>query len=273
MKKWIYNSLIILFAVIFVVSAAALGHYYYDAYQQQNRYAALADLRPADSRPAPTQPPADDTTSPTTPAPKTVAVTHPKTGETMHILESFAQLYQLNSDIVGWLTVPGTVIDYPVMQTPDDPEYYLKRNFDKEKNKRGCLFAQAEADVFQPSDNVVIYGHHMRDDTMFGELDVYRDAQFREENPYIYFDTLTEMRTYEVMAVFLTTASAGKGFAYHAFIDGDEAEFDAFVAQCQDLSLYDTGVCAQYGDKLLCLSTCEYSQTNGRLVVVAKRIV
>ena len=108
---------------------------------------------------------------------------------------------------------------------------------------------------------------------MFAQLDKYRDPQFRQENPYIYFDTLTRLQTYEVMAVFVTTASQGEGFQYHAFVDAQsEEEFADFVAQCKALSLYDTGIDAQYGDKLLCLSTCEYSRTNGRLVVVAKQI-
>ena len=272
MKKWIYTSLIILFAAIFVGSGAALLTYYLDSYNQQQRYQTLSDMHPQVQRQALSQTTQPDATVPEQTAPAMVEVTHPKTGETIQILESFAQLYPLNSDIVGWLTIPGTVIDYPVMQTPDDPEYYLKRNFDKEKNKQGCLFAQADADVLRPSDNVVIYGHHMRDGSMFGDLDKYRKNQFWQDNPYIYFDTLTALHTYQVMGVFLTTATPGRGFAYHTFVDGDEASFNAFVAQVQALALYDTGVTAQYGDKLLCLSTCEYSQDNGRFVVVAKRI-
>lgn len=278
MKKWMYNIFVFIFAAVFIVSGVMVGLYYWDAYQQQNRYKDLSQMRPVTNlRPAPTQAiPPDETavdTEPTVTEPKTVEVTDPKTGEKRRILTEFAELYQMNSDIVGWLSIPGIGVDYPVMHTPEDPEYYLRRNFDKEKNNRGCLFVEAACDVFAPSDNITIYGHHMRDGSMFGQLDKYRKSKFRQENPYIYFDTLTELHTYEVMAVFLTTASVGEGFSYHAFVDAEtEEEFDKFVDRCQKLALYDTGIDAEYGDKLICLSTCEYSQTNGRLVVVAKRV-
>ena len=87
------------------------------------------------------------------------------------------------------------------------------------------------------------------------------------------FDTLMEHHTYEVIAVFTTTASKGQGFNYHHFIDADSPEeFDEYIADCKIRALYDTGVTATYGDKLITLSTCEYSQKNGRFAVVAKRI-
>lgn len=278
MKKWMYNFFLFIFLAVFVVSGVMLGLYYWDAHTQQSRYNELAQMRPAtNTRPVPTQAIIPDETeaetAPTVEEPQTVEVTDPKTGERRQILVEFAELYQLNSDIVGWMTIPGINVDYPVMQTPEDPEYYLHRNFDKENNSRGCLFVDTQCDVFAPSDNVTIYGHHMRDGTMFGQLDKFRKANFREENPYIYFDTLTELHTYEIMAVFLTTASVGEGFSYHAFVDAQTPEeFDKFVDRCKRMALYDTGVDAQYGDKLICLSTCEYSQTNGRLVVVAKQV-
>ncbi len=272
MKKWMYYTLIAVFATVFLVSAVTLGVYFWNSHKEQGRYQELSTLHPEPSvRPVPVDPETDETQIPVELA--YTEVTDPKTGESWEILTEFAQLYNMNSDIVGWLKIPGTKIDYPVMHTPEDPEYYLKRNFDKKSSSQGCLFLQAECDALAPTDNVVIYGHHMRDGTMFGELDKYRKAAFREENPYIYFDSLYQLQTYEVMAVFLTTATAGEGFAYHAFIDAkDEAQYDAFVEQCKALSLYDTGVEAQFGDKLICLSTCEYSQTNGRLVIVAKQV-
>lgn len=271
MKKWIYNALIVLFAAVFLISGGLLLNYYIEGRQQENRYDQLAALKETVT-PRPTIAQTDEpATEPT--APQYVEVTDPETGNTLSVLPEFAELYLQNHHIVGWLTVPGTVIDYPVMQTPNDPDYYLHRNFDKEDSKRGCLYVWPESDVFAPSDNVTIYGHHMRDGSMFGQLDKYRDPGFRAENPYIYFDTLQSLHTYEVMAVFLTTASVGQGFAYHAFVEAaDEQAFHDFVAQVEDLRLYDTGVTAAYGDKLICLSTCEYSQTNGRLVVVAKRV-
>ena len=278
MKKWLYNTLIFIFAGVFLVSGGFLAVYLIDGYNQQNRYQDLAALkseattpRPLPTEPDPTQSPDETLPEPTQPV--MVEVTDPKTGQTRLVLPEFAALYQMNSDLIGWLKIPGTVVDYPVMHTPTDPEHYLHRNFDGENSKRGCLFIQAESDPFAPSDNITIYGHHMRDGSMFGQLEKYRKKAFYQEHPYIYFDTLEALHTYEIMAVFLTTASVGEGFPYHTYINmGDEAQFDQFVSTCQKLSLYDTGVDAQYGDKLICLSTCEYSQVNGRLVVVAKQI-
>lgn len=258
MKKWLYNTLLILFIAIFVISGGVLVHHYIDSSIQKDRYAELSAIR---------------TQQETTPRPEPVGTLPEIEQEHTAALPEFTELYELNSDIVGWLKIPGTVIDYPVMQTPDKPDYYLKRNFDKEPNSHGCIYAREVCDVLAPSDNVTLYGHHMRDGSMFAQLDKYRDPGFRDENPYIYFDTLTRLQTFEVMAVFVTTASMDEGFPYHIFVDAQSPEeFSEFVSQCKALALYDTGITAQYGDKLLCLSTCEYSQTNGRLVVVAKRI-
>lgn len=270
MNIWVRRLLLIFFAAVFLLSAGMLASYFWDNHTQQSRYQELAQLLPrTEERPLPGQP------GETTPAaqPETVTVTDPKTGKSREILTAFSQLYNLNDHIVGWLTVPGSVIDYPVMQTPEDPEYYLSRNFDKKTQRQGCLFLQAECDPFKPSDNVTIYGHHMRDGSMFGQLDRYRKPDFLKENPYIYFDTLEEKHTYEIICVFLTTATIGEGFPYHRFVDAQtEEEFADFVSGFEKIALYKTGKTAQYGDKLICLSTCEYSQENGRLVVVAKQV-
>ena len=267
MKKkndWIFTALILLFAGMFLVSAVWLGVYYLGGRTQESRYRELAQLLPTVDRP---QPPAEGESLPEATEPETVTV------DGRQLLPRFLQLYTLNPDIVGWLQIPGTKVDYPVMQTPQEPEYYLKRNFDKKSSGRGCIFAQAEADLFAPSDNVTLYGHHMKDGSMFGQLDKFRKKAFFEDHRYLYFDTLEESHTYEILAVFKTTVSLGEGFHYHEFVEAsDREEFDAFVARCKQLSFYDTGVEATYGDKLLTLSTCEYSQTNGRLVVVAKQV-
>lgn len=272
MKKWMYNTLIIIFGVVFLVSAGYLVWYFVDAGQQSSRYDELDALRTQQTVPRPT---VDEETDlvPEGTAPTLVEVTDPETGEKVTVLSSFAELYVMNNDMVGWLSIPGTDISYPVMQTPDNVDYYLKRNFDKEYSSRGCLYAREVCDVFAPSDNITIYGHHMRDGSMFAGLDAYMEQAYFEEHPYIYFDTLTELHTYKIVAVFKTTATVGQGFAYHHFVDAaNQAEFDEFVATSKKLAFYDTGVDAEYGDKLITLSTCEYTQTNGRLVVVAKRI-
>lgn len=272
MKKWMYNALLGIFIGVFVISAGWLAVYFIDGLVQQSRFDALAQLK-EDVTPRPAVGMVDNQQEETPTQPQLVEVTDPKTGKALSLLPDFTELYLQNPDLIGWMTIPGTTVDYPVMQTHDDPDYYLYRNFDKENSNRGCLYVWPGYDVAAPSDCITVFGHHMRDGSMFGQLSKFRDADFRAENPYIFFDSLQQLRTYEVMAVFLTTASVGQGFSYHEFIDaGSEKEFDAFVSKVKKLQLYDTGVTAQYGDKLLCLSTCEYSQVNGRLVVVAKQV-
>ena len=125
----------------------------------------------------------------------------------------------------------------------------------------------------EPSDNVIIYGHHMNNGSMFAGLMNYEDRDFYEQHKTVRFDTLTETAEYEVIAVFKTTVYDDTGFKFYLFSHAEtEKEFTDYVEQCRELALYDTGVTATYGDKLLTLSTCEYSNTNGRLVVVAKKI-
>lgn len=189
------------------------------------------------------------------------------------ILPEYREVYALNPDMVGWIKVSGTVIDYPVMQTPDRPNYYLKRDFYGKYSSWGCIYAREECDVFTPSDNVVLYGHHMKDGSMFAGLDAYRRKSYWEENQYFTFDTLYERHTYQIIAVFKTSANIGEGFAYHIFNTADsEEEFNQFMDEVHKLQMYKTGLTAEYGDMLLTLSTCEYTLDNGRFVVVAKRV-
>ena len=123
------------------------------------------------------------------------------------------------------------------------------------------------------SDNIIVYGHHMNNGSMFADLCKYESEGFYREHPTVRFDTLSSLGEYEIVAVFKTVAYSEKGFKYYHFVDAvGEDDFNAFVSQCKALALYDTGVNAEYGDKLLTLSTCEYSQTNGRMVVLAKLI-
>lgn len=190
-------------------------------------------------------------------------------------LAEYYELYHQNNDMVGWIRVEDTNINYPVMQSIDEPNFYLKHKFDKTYSAYGCPYVQENCDVQKPSDNIIIYGHHMNDGSMFTGLMKYTDKSFWENHKTIEFDTLTDRNQYEVIAVFKTVVytDSEDSFKYYEFTDAENAEeFDEYVAKCKELSLYDTGVTAEYGDKLISLSTCEYSHNNGRLVVVAKRV-
>jgi sortase B len=187
------------------------------------------------------------------------------------ILSDYTELYLQNSDMVGWISVADTNINYPVMQSKDEPNFYLKHGFDKSYSNYGCPYIQENCDVKSPSDNLIIYGHHMRNGTMFSDLTKYEDKSFWKSHKTVSFNALTDKQEYEVIAVFKTVAYNQEAFRYYDFVNADTAEdFDSYIAKCKELALFDTGVSAEYGDKLITLSTCEYSRNNGRLVVVAK---
>lgn len=286
MKRWISNILLVVFAAIFVVSAYMLIDYFMESREQQGEFDKLAELveqnkptvndpqNPTDAQ-STSKPHGQITFRPTDGSinPDLVPIRDPDTGEVIMLLPEYAYLYMMNTDIVGWMRIDGTIINYPVMQTPDRKDYYLHRNFEGKYSSAGCLYVREECDVNKPSDNLTIYGHKKNDGTMFAALHDYKKKSFWEENKYITFDTLTEHHTYEIMSVFITTASIGEGFDYHLFVDAyTEDQFNDFVSTCKDLALYETDVEAEYGDKFITLSTCDFGRTNGRLVVVAKRI-
>ncbi len=189
------------------------------------------------------------------------------------MLSKYVNLYSKNHDLAGWLSIPETVIDYPVMQCEDNV-YYLSHDFFGNEDRYGCLFVKNIADIDTPGTNFIIYGHSMWDGSMFGSLEKYKSESYCREHPIIYFDTLYEERTYEVIAVFLSKVYDQNDdvFKYYQFYQADsEEEFRVFYENIKELSLYDTGVTAQYGDTFLMLSTCAYHEEDGRLVVVAKK--
>lgn len=189
------------------------------------------------------------------------------------VLAKYKELHLQNEDMVGWISIASTDINYPVMQTPNNANFYLKHNFNKEYSELGVPYIQENCDLVD-SNNLIIYGHHIKGGKMFGALESYKSQNFYEEHKTIQFDTLTEQMEYEIVAVFKTVAYSEDGFRYHDFVHAENKEdYNAYVDKCRELSFYDTGVTAKYGDKLITLSTCEYSTNNGRLVVVAKKVV
>ena len=192
------------------------------------------------------------------------------------LLPEREELYEQNPDMVGWLQIEGTGIDYPVMQTPADPNYYLKHDFEKNYTDYGCPFMQADCDALCPSDNLIIYGHNMKDGSMFADLAKYRSKDFWQSHKTVWFDTALGSCAYEIFAVIHTTvqADAADAFPFYRFVDAAAPEeFADYVSACKARALYDTGISAEYGDKLLTLSTCDNITDDGRLLVIAKRIL
>ncbi len=199
-------------------------------------------------------------------------VAAPDTGAITYLLPEFEDLYAINPDLVGWITIPGTQVDYPVVQRSHATDYYLYRDFQGEHSLWGCIYVREACDVFAPSDNVVLYGHRMYDGSMFGDLGYYESYSFWQEHPTLRFDTLRGRHEYEIVCVIRISATTDN-YSYHTFTNAkDELDFYAFWAQCQKQAIYDTGIEVNYGDKLISLYTCEYTQRNGRLVVIARRI-
>ncbi len=196
-----------------------------------------------------------------------------QTKEKPVMLPQYAGLYEENKDLVGWLSIDGMKIDYPVMQNEDD-KYYLHRDFYGNDSKYGCLYVREQADL-DAGTNFIIYGHNMKDGSMFGDLDLYVKESFFKEHPTVSFDTLYEERTYKIVAVLRSQVYNvdDDAFKYYQFYEADtQEEFEDFYGNIKALSLYDTGVEAEFGDTFLTLSTCAYHVKDGRLVVVAKRM-
>lgn len=203
-----------------------------------------------------------------------VVIHYTEEGDVPDVLDEYKDLLIKNKKLIGWVKIADTNIDYPVMQTSDN-EYYLTHNINQEKDRNGTIFMDTNCDVLKPSTNFILYGHHMRSGNMFGKLDKYEDQDYCEEHSIIQFDTIYEHGTYQVMYVFRSHVFTAEdvSFKYYQFIDAySEVEFDSYMKEMSEMSLYDTGVTAQYGDQLLTLSTCDYEEENGRFVVVAKRI-
>ena len=181
-------------------------------------------------------------------------------------------LHEENPDCIGWITIEGTRIDYPVMYRPGDKNYYLHRDFNGEYSANGCLYL-AEECVPGDSDNLIIYGHHMNSGKMFADLEKYKHEHFYKEHPLIQFRTIWGNEEYEVLAAFTTPVYTGNDFNYYNFIKAQKGEdYEYFIREIKRKGIYETKVTAFYGEKLLTLSTCEYSQKNGRMVVVAKKV-
>ena len=190
------------------------------------------------------------------------------------ILPEYEKVHQKNQKLIGWVKIDDTIIDYPVMQTINN-EYYLDHNFNQEEDRNGCIFMDYQCDVVKGCDNIILYGHHMKSGKMFGTLNKYSSESYFEEHPVIQFDTIYEKGKYQVMYVFRSKVYSEEDvtFKYYQFINAaSEMEFNSYLNEMAALSLYDTGVTAAYGDKLLTLSTCDYQEKKGRFVVVAKKI-
>lgn len=193
--------------------------------------------------------------------------------EDKRILPQYAELYKENKDLYGWIKIADTKINYPVMQSPEDPEKYLHTNFEQEYSYAGLPFLDVRCSA--ESDNLLIYAHNLLNGTMFRSLPKYENKDYWKTHPIIEFNTLYEKQEYEVMAAFYDRVyyKAEDVFKFYEFVDAsDEQEYNEAIQHFKDKQIYETGVTATYGDQLLTLVTCAYHTSNGRFVVVARKV-
>ncbi len=186
---------------------------------------------------------------------------------------AYYSLYEQNNDFAAWVTIPGTKVDYPVMYTPQEPEYYLRRAFDGTGTISGTPFIGAGGNL--DSDMFIIYGHKMKNGTMFGTLNSYAEADFWEDNRIFTLTTITEKREYEVFAAIKTRVLYRDESGYRPFSkagDLTEEEYAELTTWLKDNALYDTGITPIYGEQLLLLDTCSYHTDNGRFLVAARKL-
>ena len=260
-----------LLVVVALVSALIFGVTVFSALRNRIALKRMAAETARETTPISTSAPAETTVSTQATVPPTTAATTPPT-EPREILPRFLELYQKNPDLAGWLTIPGTRIDYPVMYSPDEPERYLHANFDAAYSFAGLPFLDAACDT--ESGNRIIYAHNMLDGSMFRTLLKYQQKDFWQRNPAISFNTLYEEQEYEVVAAFYDKVykKSDTNFKFYQFYDtSDQSSFDEAIAYYREHALYDTGVTAQCGDLFLTLVTCAYQTENGRFVVVARK--
>lgn len=250
--------LIAILSVLATACMAYVGFYYYQYEKNGMDYDKLSQIKEDSSK-----------------DPKkgyTVTVAEQK--DAPPILAKYETLYKKNKKLIGWLKIDDTNIDYPVMQTVNN-EYYLDHNFNQEYDKNGSLFLDKDCNAAFPNTNMIIYGHHMKSGKMFGNLNYYSKESYYKEHPQIRFDTIYEEGIYDIMYVFRSRIYNEEEivFKYYQFMDVNSAdEFYSAMDEMARMSLYDTGVSADFGDKLITLSTCDSSETDGRFVVVAKKV-
>lgn len=241
MKKLLYCITIILLIVLIAISSYFIYKQLHEEYKQDSIFEELSN-----------------------------SITENKTAEEIEV--NLQELYKQNNDLIGWIKIDNTSIDYPVMQTKSSPNYYLRRNFYKQYSCYGTPFMAEECNT-NTSENLIIYGHHMQNTKMFGSLENYKSKDYYDNHKLIKFYTSRGKERYEIFAVFKTVLYKNNTFKYYQNIELDtESEYSNFINKCKSLSLYNTGINPEYKTNLITLSTCEYSVQNSRLVVVAKLI-
>ena len=248
-NKKIKNIITIILVVIIIVGIGYLIYNFYNNYKNKKDYTDILENIEIDE----------------------TQITDERTERILKLEE----IQKQNSEVIGWIEIKDTNINYPVAQAKDN-DYYLNHNYKKEKSNVGTLFLDKNFDMGKGGSNYLIYGHRIKQGLMFEDLMKYAKEDFYKEHKTIRFTTNQDDSEYEILAVFYSKVyykNEKNVFRYYNFVNANnQKEYDDFINNAKKASIYDTGITASYGEQLLTLSTCEYSQKNGRFVVVAKKI-
>lgn len=249
MKEKLINIALVLCVVAFVGSGAYLARYFINAKAAEQDIARLIEEKSEEN----------------------LTEEEIKEAEQSGIAKKYIRLHKKNGDMVGWISVKDSKIDYPVMQTKGDNEFYLHRNFEKEEDVNGLPFLDEKCDINGKNQNLLIYGHHMKSGLMFAKLLDYAEESYYKKHSTITFDTLAKSGTYDVVAAFYSKVPVyADEFSVYGYPgELSRNKFKKYVDAVKASSIYDTGITPSYGQKLLTLVTCSYHVEDGRFVVVA----
>lgn len=261
-KRILYYSALALCIAVFVFAGYRLASYYITSYQEEDLYKDLSQsVLEAEKE-------GKDNANIQVDESDTAAPMYAESGR----LYRYEDLYQQNNHLVGWISIPGTKSSYPVMQTPNNEEYYLRKNFYKKYAYGGTPFLDKDSDLEDPASRIIVYGHNLKSGGIFHPLMQYTKRSFWEAYPTFRFDTLYEERTYRIVAVVQLDLMDPDHFTYYAYDRySSSAAFQGFLEEAREAALYDTGVTAEYGQQIMILSTCSYhvSGDGGRLAIIA----
>ena len=183
-------------------------------------------------------------------------------------------LKQENQDVVGTLEIDNTNINYPVLQGKDN-DFYMTHNYKKEKSRNGSIFLDKSYNWNINSNNLLIYGHNLNNGTMFQELLKYENEDFYKNHPIILFTTEEEEMSFEIISIFKSKVynKQDNVFKYYFFINPkNEEEYNYYIKNIKEKSLFNIEKIPKYGTELITLSTCSYHVKDGRFVVVGSKI-
>ncbi len=190
------------------------------------------------------------------------------------VLPEYADALATNAQLFGWIECDGMGISLPVTRPEGQDDFYLHHDFYGDASDDGCLFVDSPCSIYPRNRCIVIYGHNMRSGAMFGNIDYYADPSFLKSHSTVRFDTIYEEGEYEAFCTLRTRllSEDEEGFRYYRFYDYENKDqYKEFKDFIKSELIAGTTDAMEYGDHFLLLSSCEYSQENGRLVVVCRQ--